>query len=422
MEVVVEVERVGIRGDGVAQHEGMPIYLPFTAPCDLVRARLGERRGAGRSAHAVEFLAQGPRAAPACPHFGACGGCALQHLAASSYLAAKSAWLEAALGQHGLACEAVAPPLLLPAGTRRRARLALRRPRQDRAPAEIGFHARASHRIVDMRACAVLHPSLLALVQSLRALAPALLPPGGAAAASVTLAATGIDLLLDLPAAPALAALEAMASFAAAQDLARLSWRAPGLAPVPVAQHRPVRIAFAGIMVDLPEEVFLQASAEADAALSLAVLDDVGAATRIADLFAGIGTLTFALAQRGAVHAVDAAPAAVAALRAAAARAGLAGSVRAELRDLDAEPLTPDELAPFDAVVFDPPRAGARAQARALAASHVARIVAVSCNPATFARDARTLFDGGYRLTRVQPIDSFLWSPHLELVARFERA
>lgn len=418
-EIVLHVESVGARGDGVAHLDGEPIFLPFTAPGDVVRARVGERRGDGSSGAVVAFVARGARAEPSCPHFGLCGGCALQHLAPETYAATKLAWLAAALRQHGLATDGILPLLRLPAGTRRRARFAIQRPRA--GPAEIGFHARASHRVVDMRRCDVLHPALAALVGALRGVAPSLFAPGTKGAATATLAETGIDLLLDLAAPPALAALETMAAFAAAQDLARLHWRVAGEAPTPAAQRRPVRITFAGVAVDLPDEAFVQASAEADAALVAAVLERVGAAHRVADLFAGIGNFSFALAARAIVHAVDGSGPAIDALRAAATRAGLAQRVTCEQRDLEQRPLQLAELARFDAVVFDPPRAGARAQSAALAASGVKRVVAVSCNQATFARDARTLVDGGFRMGSVQPIDSFIWSPHLELVASFSR-
>jgi len=417
MEAVLNVTSVGVRGDGVADHDGEPVYLPFTAPGDVVRAGIGARRGEGRSGTVLELLTPGARQAPLCRHFGACGGCALQHLSPDAYVAAKTAWLMAALGQHGVAADAVAPLRLLPPGTRRRARWTIRRP--GRGPAEIGFLARASHRVIDMRECHVLHPALAALVAPLRGLAASLFEAGGQGAATATRGDTGVDLLIDLAAAPDLASLEAMASFAHAHDLARLSWRAPGGEPVPAAQQRPVRAVFGGIAVDLPDEPFLQASAEAEAALTTLVRDGVGAADPIADLFAGVGTFAFALAGRAAVHAVEVSTASVAAVRAAAARAAL--RITVERRDLETHPLSPAELTRFAAVVFDPPRAGARAQCQALASSPVARIVAVSCNQATFARDARILVDGGYRLCSVQPIDGFAWSPHLELVARFER-
>jgi 23S rRNA (uracil1939-C5)-methyltransferase len=236
-----------------------------------------------------------------------------------------------------------------------------------------------------------------------------------------TLSDNGIDLLLDLPAPPPLAALEALAAFAEAQDLARLVWRTPTSGePTPVAIRRTPRVTFSGVAVDLPFDAFLQASIEAERVLVEAVLAGVGAAERVLDLYAGLGTFTFALAQRAAVHAVEASPSALRALASATARATL-GRITSEARDLEKRPLMADELARFEAVVFDPPRAGAAAQCAALARTRVPRIVAVSCNPASFARDARTLIDGGYRLTDLKPIDQFVWSPHIELVGCFER-
>ena len=420
-EVILAIESVGARGDGIARHGGRPVYVPFTAPGDRVRVRLGAESGEGRAAELVELLAPGTRAAPVCRHFGACGGCALQHLDAAAYAEAKESQIAAALRRQGLEAAALAPLLRLPPGIRRRARFALEHPRAAAAAPLVGFHARASHRIVDLGECAVLHPALVALVGALRRLVPRLWPRRGTGAATATLGDTGIDLLLDLAAPPALPALEDLAGFAEAQDLARLAWRAPGLEePVPVAIRRPPRVVFSGVPVDLPPDAFLQASAAAEAALIAEVLAGSGAARRFADLYAGLGTLSFALAAHAAVHAAEGSRAAAAALAAAAARAGVKRLV-VEHRDLEARPFSPEELAPFDAVVIDPPRAGAKAQSAALARSAVPRLVAVSCNPATFARDARLLVDGGYRLMRVQPIDQFLWSPHVELVARFER-
>ena len=421
-EATLVIDSVGARGDGIAQHNGRPVYLPFTAPGDRVRARLGTPRGEGQTAELVELLAEGERAPPACPHFGSCGGCALQHLAPDAYARTKEQQVAAALRQHGLDAVVMAPLRRIPPGTRRRARFAVERPRSAKSAPLIGFNARASHRVVDMHVCAVLHPALVALVPRLRAATPLLWPPGASGAATATLSDAGLDILLDLAAAPDLATLEALADFAAAADVARLAWGAAGdAAATPAAVRRPPRVVLSGVPVDLPFEAFLQASVEAEAALTADVLAGVGDAARVADLHAGLGTFTFALAERAAVHAVEGARPAAAALTAAATRAGLGGRVTSERRDLDARPLTAAELAPFDAVVLDPPRAGAKAQSAALAAARVPRVVAVSCNPASFARDARLLVDGGYRLTRVQPIDQFVWSPHVELVAWFER-
>jgi 23S rRNA (uracil1939-C5)-methyltransferase len=420
-EVTLVVDSIGARGDGIALHGDRRVYLPLTAPGDRVRARLRTPRAEGWTGEVVELLAPGERVAPICPHFGGCGGCALQHVAADAYARAKEQQVAAALRQHRVAAETLAPLRRIAPGTRRRARFALHHQRG--AAPLVGFHGRASHRVVDMRACAVLHPMLLALAEPLRALTRALWPPGAAGAATATLSDAGVDLLIDLAAAPDLVALEGLAAFAERQDLARLAWRAPGTAEATLAAlRRPPRVVFSGVTVDLPIEAFLQASAEADRVLAEEVLAGIGPARRVADLYAGVGTLSFALAERAVVHAVDSARSAVAALAAAAARGGRQGRVTSERRDLEARPLLVDELARFDAVVFDPPRAGGRAQSDALAASTVPRVVAVSCNAASFARDARLLVDGGYRLTRVQPIDQFVWSPHLELVAWFERA
>lgn len=419
--VELEIASLGAHGDGIARHAGTQIYVPYTVPGDRVLARLERQRGEGRAASLEKLLVSGPgRAAPSCRHFGACGGCALQHLDAALYEETKLGLVRNALARHGFADAPVAPLRRIPPGTRRRVRLSLARPRNQTGWPGVGFAERASHTLVDIGECAVLEPRLFAMVEPLRAFAAEILEPGEGGHATMQAVDGGIDLLLDLPRIPGLGGLEALAGFAAKHDLARLVWRGPdGGEPVPAAQRRPVQVVFAGVAVDLPVEGFLQATREAEAALTEAVLGAVGGATRVADLFAGIGTFTFALAAERKAHAVEGWQPAVAALRAAAHRAVL-DRVSAETRDLESRPLEPDELKAYDAVVFDPPRIGAKAQAAALARSRVPRIAAVSCNPATFARDARLLVSGGYRLASVQPIDQFLWSPHIELVAAFE--
>jgi len=268
----------------------------------------------------------------------------------------------------------------------------------------------------------VIEQRLFDLVAPLRGLARQALPQAGAGNATLQAVDTGVDALLDLPAMPDLAGLERLADFAETQDLARLSWRIAGGGEItPVAQRRPVRVVFAGTAVDLPEDSFLQATPEGEAALTAAVLDFAADGKRVADLFAGVGTFSFALAQRAKVHAVEGWARATAAIAGAARRGGLADRVTTETRDLQQRPLRADELAAYDTVVFDPPRVGAKTQAACLAAAPVKRVVAVSCNPASFARDARTLIAGGYRLVEIRPIDQFVWSPHIELVAGFER-
>jgi 23S rRNA (uracil1939-C5)-methyltransferase len=393
---MLTVERIGTRGDGIAHREGRAVFVPFTAPGDVVRGRIDGDKGA-----LIEVIEPGARQEPPCPHFGDCGGCSLQHVADEAYAAAKRDFVRDALAHRGLDPSLVEPVRRIPPGTRRRARLAM-------AGGAIGFHRRASHRIVDMRTCFVLHSSLVAVIQALRSL-------GLSGAVSLTLADTGIDVVLDLPRAPDLATVEVLAAFADNQDLARLAWRIGDEAPAPIVQRRPVRMNFPGGTVDLPPDCFLQATRESEHAMRELVVAGIGNAVAVADLYCGVGTFSSALAQRGKVHAADGNAAAIAALR----RAN--PTIITETRDLVHRPLSADELKRFEAVVFDPPYAGAAAQAKELALSAVKRIVAVSCNPASFARDARTLVDGGYRLARVVPVDQFVWSAEVELVAHFER-
>ncbi|HUK08340.1 MAG TPA: class I SAM-dependent RNA methyltransferase [Stellaceae bacterium] len=421
-DLVLEVERIGVRGDGIALYQGRHVYLPLTAPGDRVRVRLGARREEGWSGEVIKLIEGGARQTPPCLHFGTCGGCALQHLSDAAYGGAKEALVREALTHRGLDPSVVRPLRRLPPATRRRARLALERGRSGLP--RLGFHARASHEVVDLRGCVVLHPSLLRLVDPLRLLGQDMFRPKDKGAATMTLSERGVDLVLDLPREPDYPALERLATLAEAEELARFSWRPDErTAPILVAQRRVPAVTFSGVLVELPPASFLQASVEADRLLAALVLEGVGGAPRVADLYSGLGTLTFAMSDRGAtVLAVDAAAASIGALKIAAARAGLGTRVSGAVRDLDRRPFGAEELGSFDAVVFDPPRAGARAQVQALAQCQVPVVVAVSCNPATFARDARILLDGGYRLVRVEPIDQFLWSPHVELVAHFRRA
>ena len=277
--------------------------------------------------------------------------------------------------------------------------------------------------MVVLGVCPVLVPELVALLAPLGALLARLDLARRGGELEVTASATGIDLLIVAAPAPALADREALAAFADAQDLARICWCPHAKAEIePIAQRRAPRVAFGEVEVDLPPGAFLQATADAEAALLRATLKALEGARRVADLFAGCGTFGLPLAAAGrTVHAVETEAAMLEALRQAARRAGFGGRVTTERRDLQRVPLAGAELGAFDAVVLDPPRGGARAQAAALAASGVARVAMVSCNPATFARDARLLVDGGHRCLWVRPVDAFLWSSRIELVAAFVR-
>lgn len=420
------IDALGARGDGIASFEGERVIVPLAVPGDRVKARLARDKEGRLVGRIRAVLAPGPaRMAPPCPHFGdhpqgSCGGCALQHLAPEAYRAWKLQQLEAALARQGLPTDVIGPIAVSPPGSRRRADLTASRRKEG---VILGFNARGSHRVVDLAECPVLRPSLVSLFQPLRELLAPLMKPGESAEARLAATDSGVDLLLVTAIELGLGARERIASFAARHDVARVARahpKRPGAETL--IERRPVRMAIGGVPVPLPPGAFLQATAEGEAVLCGFVLEAAAGARRIADLYAGVGTFTFPLASAGAkVHAIDSGKAEIAAIEAAA-RAAVLPGIGAEVRDLDKRPLDAGALGAFDAVVFDPPRAGAPAQAERLAAAKVPRVIAVSCNPGTFARDARMLLDGGYHLVRVRPVDQFLWSTHLELAAAFERA
>jgi 23S rRNA (uracil1939-C5)-methyltransferase len=415
--VELAIERVGARGDGIAQYRGDPVFVPFTVPGDRVRARLGARRHGGREGFVVDWLAPGPgRAAPRCRHFGTCGGCALQHLDAESYRRIKLQKLHTSLERVGIDPGIVAPMRLMPP-ERRRARLGLVRPRDPRLPVRVGYRERFRHDLIDLTECPVLERPIFVVIDRLRQVAHELVPPGGSAEATLTRTDSGIDLLIEAAERPELRTCQALARFAEECDLARIVWRF-GADEIVVVERRPVRVLLSGVAVPFPPGAFLQASQSAEMILVEEVLSAVGPARPAVDLFAGLGAFAFALACDGPVHAVEGDARTAAALARAAADQP---RVTVERRDLARNPLPPDALSRCAAAVFDPPRAGAARQAEALAASAVATVIAISCNPATFARDAATLVSGGYRLERVTPVDQFVWTSHLELAATFRR-
>jgi 23S rRNA (uracil1939-C5)-methyltransferase len=314
----------------------------------------------------------------------------------------------------------MAPLARTPAGARRRADLLVR---AQHGSALVGFHVRKSHAAVDIGPCPILVPELEALLPRLRTFFARHWPAPASLDVLATSVESGIELVLTRAGEPDLVLREALAAFTAEADLARIARRTGPHAPVDILiQRKPLRTRFGDVVVDLPPAAFLQASETGERAILAAVAHGLGKAKRIVDLYAGCGSIGLALAGRGRrVYAVDRNAEAIRALDGAARQAGLAPFVRAEARDLNRRPLIGDELRDVDAVVFDPPREGAAEQASALAKSTVATVIAVSCNLATFARDAKLLVGGGYRLTEVTPVDQFLWSPHLELVGVFRR-
>lgn len=400
----VTIARLGLQGDGLAED----IRAPYTLPGERVRGPVSE----GVLAPAEILAASPDRVTPACVHFGTCGGCALQH-ASNGFLADwKRAVVLRALAAHGLAVDA-GPTLTSPPRSRRRAVFSGRRTRKTTV---VGFHARRSDAVIGLTECHLVRPELLAARPALEAITRI----GASRAHGLRLTATLSDAGLDIDAGggkPLDAGLRRdLAALAAAQDLARLSWDGD-----PVAQRRPPAQPFGRARVVPPPGAFLQAIAEGAAALTDAVRGAIGDARRVADLFAGCGTFTLPLAETAEVQAVEGDAAMLAALDAGWRAAPGLRRVSTEARDLFRRPLSPAELDRFDAVVIDPPRAGAEAQARALAAARVPVIAVVSCNPVSFARDAAILVAGGYRLTDLQAVDQFRWSGHVEISAAFRR-
>jgi 23S rRNA (uracil1939-C5)-methyltransferase len=417
------IEALGARGDGIARLDDARVFVPLTLPGDRLTVRLGVPREGGFAAEPLAWHERVLRAAPRCPHFGACGGCQLQHLEPAADAAWQCSQVATALARRGLDACPIEPPPPLPPAIRRRARIAFRR---HGGRAALGFRGRAGHDVVDLEACALVLPEIANLLPPLRAALPGLPLAARGGEVLVTAADSGLDLMLLSAAAPGLADREGIAALADSCDLARVSWqRAAGDAPEVIVARRPVRVSFEGVPVALPPGAFLQASAPAETQIRAAVRDAIGPVIgntgRLADLFAGCGTFGLPLAAAGRrVHAVDAQADLLAALTGAAST-GFADRVTAEARDLERAPLAGPELDRFSAVILDPPRSGARAQAQALAASKVARVAMVSCNPASFARDARILTEGGLVLTAVRLIDAFAWSAQIELVGSFLR-
>ncbi|MDO9335970.1 MAG: class I SAM-dependent RNA methyltransferase [Caulobacter sp.] len=405
----IEITRIGAQGDGIGER----VFVPLTLPGETVTARIDGERG-----EADAWLTQSPdRVTPPCPHFGVCGGCALQHWAAEPYLAWKRERVIEALSREHIETEVLATFASPPASRRR---LALHA-RAAKGGAVVGFKARRSWTLVPIEVCPISDPRLVAALPALRALArPFLEHPKSAPTLHVTLTRTGLD--VDITGVEAKSGgLSADARLRAAMIAQEHDFARVTLAGEAVYVAREAVVTLGGARVVLPPGAFLQAVPQAEAAMAAFATEAVGGAARIADLFCGVGTFTFRLAQVGTVLAVDSSAPAIAALKAAAGSAPGLKTITAEARDLTKRPVLSRELAKIDAVVFDPPRAGALEQSGQVARSKVARVVGVSCNPATFARDARVLVDAGFTLDRVLPVDQFLWSPHVELVGVFSR-
>jgi len=392
--------RIAAKGDGVT---GDGRHVAGAAPGDVLRED--------------GTLEHGPHHAdPPCRHFGQCGGCQLQHCDDTALADFVSSRVVNAASGQGLEPERVAPAHLSPPNSRRRATLHAQRAG---GRLVIGFREAGSHKLVDLAECHVLRPELFALIAPLRTMLAR--QPGKRLAVDLemTLADQGVDLGVKGLAVEGLQATEALLDFAQASGVARLTID-QGYGPEAMWEPEPLTVTLGGVPVSLPPGAFLQATADGEAALVSAAHEWLDGAGAVADLFSGLGTFAFALAgQGGKVLAAEADQRAYLACKDAAGRAQ--AQVHALHRDLFRNPLQPDELNRFAGVVLDPPRAGARDQVAQLAASQVPRVVYISCNPSSWARDAATLVGGGYRLEELRPVGQFRWSSHVELASLFVR-
>ncbi|MBB5694762.1 class I SAM-dependent RNA methyltransferase [Muricoccus pecuniae] len=421
----VTIEAMGAAGDGIARDEaGRPLFIPFALPGEVVEAEPGPARGEGRVAALTAVETPSPdRVPPPCPHFGICGGCAVQHWADEPVAAWKAARVAEALSRAGFPGSPVEPAPPSPRNSRRRADFAIRRRAEGVA---VGFHARGSSEPFDMAVCFVIDPRILALVEPLRALMGSLAALRRAGSAMVNLLDTGPDLWIrtDGPLTPG--DRTKLAGFAAAHGIPRIAWSKEGTreAPEIAAQEGPAIVTLSGVPVSPAPGAFLQATPQGEAAIVAAVLAGLPARMagrpRIIELHAGLGTLSFPLAGKGRVEAYEGAPEAATALQAAAGRAG--ARVKSVRRDLVRQPLLPAELNGAAALVLDPPFAGAAEQAAILARSTIPRVIYVSCNPAALSRDLQPFARApGWKVERAVMVDQFLWSSQVEAVVTLAR-
>ncbi len=402
----ITIETLGAAGEGVAPG---PIYAPFTLPGEVVEGEVAD----GRMEAPKIVAPSSDRVSAPCPLFRRCGGCALQHGSDALVSGWKRQQVIAALATRGIKDVDVRDTVTSPARSRRRATFAARRTKKS---VQIGFHGRKSDEIIPLTTCEVAHPELMAAFPAIEACARLGASRKNALRATVTITENGLDLAIEGGKALERQALLDAAALADMHDLARLTWNGETL----VTRHPPhQRIGPA--LVAPPPGGFLQATAEGEAALLDAARKAVGAPPKLVDLFSGCGAFSIPFADRTEVHAVEGDAALLAALTKGWKAVGGLARITTEARDLFRRPLLAEELNAYRAAIIDPPRAGAKAQMEQLAASTIPAIASLSCDAGSFARDARTLLDGGYTLEWVQPVDQFRWSAHVEIAAKFSR-
>lgn len=414
----ITIDEIGGRGDGLTELNGKMIYVPYTAPGDVIDIKINGSKGRLRhihqkSNHRIDAL---------CPHYTRCGGCSLQHINANYYHEWKEGLIRTALENQGLRDVNIAPMIMSPLGSRRRTTFHA----IGRADGQIvfGYAEKGSHNLIDIAECPILMPEITALIAPIKKLLSGLLKKKEKMSVAITMGENGIDLILKGRGDIDLSLRMDLAEFAEKNDLARISWFDTSIKNSRyelLAERRKPFVKFEGNKVFFPEGSFLQATKQGQEALIRAMLDGIDGAKRIVDLFSGCGTFSIAAAKYANVHAVENNEEMLTALKLSANQMSGIKQVSTELRDLFLRPLLPHELNNYDVAVIDPPRAGAKHQMVEILNSDLKKLVMISCNPITFSRDVESLTQAGFKMGTVTPVDQFLFSPHLEIISIFEK-
>ncbi|WP_025899264.1 class I SAM-dependent RNA methyltransferase [Sneathiella glossodoripedis] len=419
MTLKLKIEELGAGGDGIAHTDGQDYYVPFSAPGDQLLATPLKKQGSGYLAEISEL--QEPsnvRSAPVCRHYGTCGGCNLQHLSDNFLASWKGEAISRALEKVGISNSVITPTLTSPEKSRRRVEFMASRRKKG---VMIGYHVRKSHQVFDVGECHVITPALKKLIQPMRLLLGNILPRNSKARLTLTECLSGIDLKIACALSPDLEMRELLANFANDHALSRITWHDTDtkLEEV-ICALKPSQIALGPYNVPINAGGFLQATEHAQNCLIDLTLRNLTDHSTVLDLFAGCGSFSIPAAQKAkSVVAVEGDPDLVGSLTRGANQHML--PITAIERDLFRDPYRAEELDDFDCVIIDPPRAGAKAQVGELAVSNISKIIFISCNPASFARDARTLIDAGYEMGEITPVDQFRWSSHVELFTTFSK-
>lgn len=424
MSEILTIERLGPKGDGVALLDGEVVYVPKAVPGDQVKVEITETSDGILRGRVIDFISHGAeRITAPCAHYESCGGCQIQHISDAHYKDWKNDTIRGTLEKAKVAPEVWGEPIFIPHATRRRATLAAFKTAKE---ITLGFHQSKSHELQPVEDCLLLTPALNNLVQHIKPYLIRFLKEQTPTDIQLQDVDGAIEMIIIGPLSRSGEAdtnqRKIIAEMCEELKIARVGWQAKEFAEIePVISIAPVVKTYGDMKVDIPMGAFLQPSAEGEAALVSLVQNAMPRKKKmkIADLYAGCGTFTGPALKNGAVHAVEENGKAVQAIFGASKKVP---NLTAEKRNLTAEPMTVRELKNYDVVIFDPPRAGAKEQCEKLAKSNVETVIAVSCNPATFARDAKILVEGGYKFKKLTAVDQFIWSPHSEVVGVFSRA